>query len=81
MKANVENPQNDDYSPLVISIYVNILNRITQSKNDQDLLGVMKYAFIEYPATFNSIFDYGFGANHMWVSYKESGKRLILVEF
>lgn len=41
----------------------------------------MKYAFIEYPATFNSIFDYGFGSNHMWVSEKESGKRLILVEF
>lgn len=28
-----------------------------------------------------SIFDYGFGSNHMWVSEKESGKRLILVEF
>lgn len=28
-----------------------------------------------------SIFDYGFDSNHMWVSEKESGKRLILVEF
>lgn len=81
MKAIVENPLNVDYSPIVISLYVNILNRITQSKNEQDLRGVMKYAFIEYPATFNSIFDYGFGSNHMWVSEKESGKRLILVEF
>lgn len=27
------------------------------------------------------IFDYGFDSNHMWVSGKESGKRLILVEF
>jgi len=28
-----------------------------------------------------SIFNYGFSSNHMWVSEKESGKRLILVEF
>lgn len=34
-----------------------------------------------YPVTFKSLFDYDFGANHMWVSEKESGKRLILVEF
>lgn len=34
-----------------------------------------------YPVTFKSLFDYDFGANHMWVSDKESGKRLILVEF
>lgn len=81
MKAIVENPLNVNCSPIAISLYVNILNRITQSKNEQDLRGVMKYAFIEYPVTFNSIFDYGFGSNHMWVSEKESGKRLILVEF
>lgn len=34
-----------------------------------------------YPVTFKSLFDYDFGANHMCVSEKESGKRLILVEF
>lgn len=34
-----------------------------------------------YPVTFKSLFDYDFGANHMWVSEKENGKRLILVEF
>lgn len=28
-----------------------------------------------------SIFDYGFDSNHMWVSEKKSGKRLILIEF
>lgn len=33
-----------------------------------------------YPVTFKSL-DYDFGSNHMWVSEKESGKRLILVEF
>lgn len=41
----------------------------------------LKFSSIEYPVTFKSLFDYGFGANHMWVSDKESGKRLILVEF
>jgi hypothetical protein len=41
----------------------------------------MKFISANYPITFNSIFDYGFGSNHMWVSEKESGKRLILVEF
>lgn len=28
-----------------------------------------------------SIFDYSFDSNHMWVSEKKSGKRLILIEF
>lgn len=34
-----------------------------------------------YPVTFKSLFDHDFGSNHMWVSEKESGKRLFLVEF
>lgn len=34
-----------------------------------------------YPVTFKPLFDYDFGASHMWVSERESGKRLILVEF
>lgn len=81
MKAIVENPLNVECSPIAISLYVNILNGITQSKNEQDLRDTMKFAFVEYPATFYSFFDYGFGSNHMWVNEKENGKRLILVEF
>lgn len=81
MKAIVENPLNVDCSPIAISLYVNILNRITWCKNENELRDTMKFSSIEYPVTFNSIFDYGFSSNHMWVSEKESGKRLILVEF
>lgn len=36
---------------------------------------------LDNPVTFKSIFDYGFDSNHMWVSEKKSGKRLILIEF
>lgn len=81
MKAIVENPLNVNCSPIAISLYVNILNRITWCKNENELRDTMKFSSIEYPVTFNSIFDYGFDSNHMWVSEKESGKRLILVEF
>lgn len=81
MKAIVENPLNVNCSPIAISLYVNILNRITWCKNENELRDTMKFSSIEYPVTFKSFFDYGFGANHMWVSDKESGKRLIFVEF
>lgn len=81
MKAIVENPLNVNHSPVAISLYVNILNRITWCKNENELKDTMKFSSIEYPVTFNSIFNYGFDSNHMWVSEKESGKRLILVEF
>ena len=81
MKAIVENPLNVNYSPIAISLYVNMLNRITWCKNENELRDTMKFSSIEYPVTFNSLFDYGFDSNHMWVSDKESGKRLILVEF
>ena len=81
MKAIVENPLNAYHSPTAISIYVNMLNKIVQCNDEKELRDTMKFSSIEYPVTFNSIFDYGFGSNHMWVSEKESGKRLILVEF
>lgn len=81
MKAIVENPLNVNYSPIVISFYVNMLNKIVQCNDEKELRETMKFISMDYPVTFNSFFDYGFGANHMWVSDKESGKRLILVEF
>lgn len=81
MKAIVENPLNAYHSPTAISIYVNILNEITECNDEKELRKAMKFISANYPITFNSLFDYGFGSNHMWVSDKESGKRLILVEF
>lgn len=81
MKAIVENPLNVDCSPIAISLYVNMLNKITQCNDKITLRETMNFVSMNYPATFDSLFDYGFGSNHMWVSEKESGKRLILVEF
>lgn len=81
MKAIIEKPLSYCNVPLVIYIYVAILNRITQSNNEEELREIMGLLSIECTGTFDSIFDYGFGSNHMWVSEKESGKRLILVEF
>lgn len=81
MKAIVENPLNVNCSPIAISLYANILNRITWCKNENEPRDTIKFSSIEYPVTFNSLFDYGSGSNHMRVSEKESGKRLILVEF
>lgn len=52
---------------------------ILKESIDKSVRDAMKS--FEYPVTFKSLFDYDFGANHMWVSDKESGKRLILVEF
>lgn len=34
-----------------------------------------------YPVTFNSLFDYGFGRDYMWVRERENCKPLLLVEF
>lgn len=81
MKAIVENPSNVNHSPAAISLYVNMLNGITWCKNENEPRDTVKFPSIECPVTFNSIFDYGSGSSYMWVSEKESGKRLILVEF
>lgn len=53
--------------------------KILKESIDKSVRDAMKS--FGYPVTFKSLFDYDFGANHMWVSEKESGKRLILVEF
>lgn len=81
MKAIVENPLNVNCSPIAISLYVNILNRITWCKNENELRDTMKFSSIEYPVTFNSLFDYGFGRDYMWVRERENCKPLLLVEF
>lgn len=81
MKAIVENPLNVNCSPTAISLYVNMLNRITWCKNENELRDTMKFSSIEYPVTFNSLFDYGFGRDYMWARERENCKPLLLVEF
>lgn len=47
----------------------------------KELRKAMKFISANYPITFNSLFDYGFGSNYMWVRERESHKPLLLVEF
>lgn len=81
MKVIVENPLNAYHSPTAISIYVNILNEITECNDEKELRKAMKFISANYPVTFNSLFDYGFGSNYMWVREREGHKPLLLVEF
>ena len=81
MKAIVENPLNAYHSPTAISIYVTILNEITKCNDEKELRKAMKSISMDYPVSFDSLFDYGFGGHHMWVRERESCKPFILVEF
>lgn len=81
MKVIVENPLNAYHSPTAISIYVNMLNKIVQCNDEKELREAMKFISMDYPVTFNSLFDYGFGRDYMWVRERENCKLLILVEF
>lgn len=68
MKVIVENPLNAYHSP-------------TACNDEKELRKAMKFISANYPITFNSLFDYGFGSNYMWVRERESHKPLLLVEF
>lgn len=81
MKAIVENPLNAHHSPTAISICVTILNEITKCNDEKELRKAMKSISMNYPVSFNSLFDYGFGGHYMWVRERESCKPFILVEF
>lgn len=56
MKVIVENPLNVNCSPIVISLYVNMLNKIVQCNDEKELREVMKFIFMNYPVTFKSFF-------------------------
>lgn len=81
MKVIVENPLNVNCSPIAIFLYVNMLNKIVQCNNEKELREVTKFIFMNYPVTFKSFFDYGFGRNYMRVRERESCKPFLLVEF
>ena len=81
MKAIVENPLNVNHSPVAIYLYVNMLNKIVQCNDEKELREAMKFISMDYPVTFNSLFDYGFGRDYMWVRERENCKPLLLVEF
>ena len=43
MKAIVENPLNVNHSPVAISLYVNMLNKIVQCNDEKELREAMKF--------------------------------------
>lgn len=55
MKVIVENPLNAYHSPTAISIYVNILNEISECNDEKELRKAMKFISANYPITFNSL--------------------------
>lgn len=81
MKAIVENPLNAHHSPTAISIHVNMLNKMVQCNDEKGLREAMKFISMDYPVTSNSLFDYGFGRDYMWVRERENCEPLLLVEF
>jgi hypothetical protein len=49
MKAIVENPLNVNHSPVAISLYVNMLNKIVQCNDEKELREAMKFISMDYP--------------------------------
>lgn len=80
MKVIVENPLNVNCSPIAISLYVNMLNKIVQCNDEKELREVMKFIFMNYPVTFKS-FLITVSEEIICGSERESYKPLLLVEF
>ena len=81
MKAQVES--RISYTELEkLEVLVAILNRINDCNDEKELRTVFTSGTVNW---YKNYFEWGFGANHMWVHEKIDGKisekRLILVEF
>lgn len=67
-----------------VEIYVEVLNAIIDSNNEQELrnnMNEIEERYNSWKGDFSMFFEYGFGSNHMWVKEKDSKERLIFVEF
>lgn len=65
-------------------IYVEVLNAIIDSNNEQELrnnMNELEENFNSWKGDFSMFFEYGFGSNHMWFKEIDSSNRLIFVEF
>ena len=63
-----------------MNLFVQILNEITSSHNEDELRVCMNMLCKRAPYL-KLYFNYGFGRNHMWVAQSNYSERLILVEF
>lgn len=67
-----------------VEIYVEVLNAIIDSNNEQELrnnMNKLEEHYNSWKGDFNSFFEYGFGSNHMWFKETNTSNRLIFVEF
>lgn len=64
-----------------VEIYVEVLNAIIDSNNEQELRNNMNKIEERYNSWNNMFFEYGFGSHHMWVKEANASNRLIFVEF
>lgn len=65
-------------------IYVEVLNVIIDSNNEQELrnnMSELEEKYNSWTGDFSMFFEYGFGSNHMWFKEIDSSNRLIFVEF
>lgn len=64
-----------------VEIYVEVLNAIIDSNNEQELRNNMNEIEERYNSWNSKFFEYGFGSHHMWVKEANASNRLIFVEF
>lgn len=64
-----------------VEIYVEVLNAIVDSNNEQELRNNMNEIEERYNSWNSMFFEYGFGSHHMWVKEANASNRLIFVEF
>lgn len=67
-----------------VEIYVEVLNAIIDSNNEQELrnnMNEIEERYNSWKGDFSMFFEYGFGSHHMWFKEVDSSDRLIFVEF
>lgn len=67
-----------------VEIYVEVLNAIIDSNNEQELrnnMNEIEERYNSWKGDFSMFFEYGFGSHHMWVKEANASNRLIFVEF
>lgn len=79
MKAIIEETIKN-ITPEALTIFAEILNSITSSRNEAELRRNMENVKRRL-YQFDDLFVYGFGSSHMWVCEQGRKNRLIFVEF
>lgn len=81
MKAIVENPLNVYHSPIAISLYVNMLNKIVQCNDEKELREANEVYFYGLSGYVSILFLITVSEEIICGSERENCKPLFLVEF